>query len=217
MTSRARQDAVTITYAAGLDAWDGRPVTADERQSWLRLVAACLARRYPHARIVVELDGDHSDARLYASDTDTQDLGAILSWLHTTVWSEWCAEHAPSPPRRHHATQPEAARAAKMVLLRMRPEIRRRLDALARSWGLSRSATVTRLVVMADGKPQAEQDVQVRAPVSMGRVAYDAYSSECRWLLAWNSLTEDMRLRWCQLAQESARASEMSGNERNGR
>lgn len=56
---------------------------------------------------------------------------------------------------RHGATQPEDARAAKAVLLRLRPDVIAMLDELR--GGRQRSAYVTRLVRMAAGiDPDAE-------------------------------------------------------------
>jgi hypothetical protein len=57
--------------------------------------------------------------------------------------------HCPKKTR-HGATQPEEARRAVQVLLRLPPETRSRLDELAGIWGMTRSATVGRLLEIVD-------------------------------------------------------------------
>lgn len=53
---------------------------------------------------------------------------------------------------RHGATQPEEKRAAKAVLLRLRPTTTRKLDTLAKRWDVSRSEAVALLVNAADDR-----------------------------------------------------------------
>lgn len=142
----------TIIYEAGLGVWGEAVVSETERASWRALVALRLRERYPRCRICVDIDSHHGAAllRSTADEADAPHLAATLDWLHTVVWRQWCGGTRAEHVTRRHATQPEAAREAKMVLLRMRPEIRLRLDTLARRWGLSRSAAVSRLVGTAD-------------------------------------------------------------------
>lgn len=64
-------------------------------------------------------------------------------WVREAEAMRW---QAAVKKTRHGATQPEDERERKPVLIRMRPAVRRKLDAMAREWSLTRSDAVERMV-----------------------------------------------------------------------